>query len=86
MVLNKWIIYLLVCIGSICYGQNTAKKIPLTEVIISLEKQFNVKFSYAVEDVAKIQIEKPNATFTLNCFSREIITSVKGVFFAVFCP
>ncbi len=58
-------IYLLVFIGSICYGQNTAKKIPLTEVIISLEKQFNVKFSYAVEDVASIKIDKPNTSFTL---------------------
>ena len=65
MVLNKWMIYLLVFIGSICYGQNTAKKTPLTEVIISLEKQFNVKFSYAVEDVATIKIDKPNTSFTL---------------------
>ncbi|MFE3847819.1 carboxypeptidase-like regulatory domain-containing protein [Flavobacterium sp. LB3P45] len=65
MVLNKWLIYLLLFIGNICYGQNTAKKTPLTEVIISLEKQFNVKFSYAVEDVAIIKIDKPNASFTL---------------------
>ncbi|WP_426091337.1 TonB-dependent receptor [Flavobacterium sp. DSR3-2] len=65
MVLNKWLIYLLLCIGSFCYGQNTVKKIPLTEVIISLEKQFNIKFSYAVEDVATIRIDKPNASFTL---------------------
>ncbi|WP_091208553.1 TonB-dependent receptor [Flavobacterium xueshanense] len=65
MVLNKWMIYLLVCIGSICYGQNTAKKTPLTAVIISLEKRYNIKFSYAVEDVATIKIDKPNTTFTL---------------------
>ncbi|SFF41283.1 TonB-dependent Receptor Plug Domain [Flavobacterium xueshanense] len=58
-------IYLLVCIGSICYGQNTAKKTPLTAVIISLEKRYNIKFSYAVEDVATIKIDKPNTTFTL---------------------
>jgi hypothetical protein len=45
-----------------CYGQNTTKKKHF-EVIISLEKQFNIKFSYAV-DVANIAIEKPN-TFTL---------------------
>jgi hypothetical protein len=32
------------------------KKTLLT-VIISLEKQFNIKFSYAVEDVANIAIE-----------------------------
>ncbi|TDE44388.1 TonB-dependent receptor [Flavobacterium rhamnosiphilum] len=65
MVLNKWLIYFLLCISSICYGQNTAKKTPLTEVIISIEKQFNIKFSYAVEDVATITIDKPNASFTL---------------------
>ena len=65
MVLNKWLIFLLLCTGCMCFGQNTAKKIPLTEVIISLEKQFNIKFSYAVEDVATIKIDKPNTTFTV---------------------
>lgn len=63
--LNKWLVYLLLCISCICYGQNTAKKTPLSEVIISLEKQFNIKFSYAVEDIATIKIDKPNASFTL---------------------
>ena len=65
MELNKWLIYLLLCIGSISYGQNTSNKIPLTEIIISVEKQFDIKFSYAVEDVATIAIEKPNTSFTL---------------------
>ncbi|MFV7235687.1 carboxypeptidase-like regulatory domain-containing protein [Flavobacterium sp. ZB4R12] len=65
MMLNRWLIPLLLCFGSICYGQNTAKKIPLTEVIVSIEKQFNIKFSYAVEDVAAIVITKPNTSFTL---------------------
>ena len=65
MMLNKWLISLLLCIGCICHGQNTSKKVPLTEIIVSIEKQFNVKFSYAVEDVANIAIEKPNTSFTL---------------------
>ena len=65
MVLNKWLVLLLLCIGSICYGQNGAKKVSLTDLIVSIEKQFNVKFSYAVEDVAAIAIEKPNTSFTL---------------------
>ncbi|MFV5685056.1 carboxypeptidase-like regulatory domain-containing protein [Flavobacterium sp. GB2R13] len=65
MMLNKWLVYLLLCIGSICYGQNTAKKTALTEVIVSIEKQFDIKFSYAVEDIAAIAIEKPNPSFTL---------------------
>ena len=65
MVFNKWLFYLLTFINIFCYGQKTAKKVPLTEVIFSVEKQFNIKFSYAVEDVAKIAIEKPNPSFTL---------------------
>lgn len=65
MVFNKWLVYLLICMSCICYGQNTTKKTPLSEIIISLEKQFNIKFSYAVEDVTNIAIEKPNTTFTL---------------------
>jgi hypothetical protein len=65
MGLNKWIICLLLCIGSLCYGQNSAKKIPLTDVIVSIEKQFNLKFSYAVEDVASITIERPKTSLNL---------------------
>ncbi|MFV5687872.1 carboxypeptidase-like regulatory domain-containing protein [Flavobacterium sp. ZT3R25] len=65
MMLNKWLVYLLLCMGSICYGQNNANKIPLTEVIVAVEKQFSIKFSYAVADVAAIAIEKPDTSFTL---------------------
>ena len=65
MKLNKWLVYILLCIGSITYGQNTTKKIPLTDLIVSIEKQYNIKFSYAVEDVASIKIVKPNAALTL---------------------
>lgn len=65
MMLNKWLISLLLCIGCISYGQNTAEKVPLTEIILTIEKQFNIKFSYAVEDVANIVIEKPNTSLTL---------------------
>lgn len=55
----------MLCIGCICHGQNTTEKVPLTEIMASIEKQFNVKFSYAVEDLANIAIDKPNASFTL---------------------
>ncbi|HEY4617322.1 MAG TPA: carboxypeptidase-like regulatory domain-containing protein, partial [Flavobacterium sp.] len=65
MKLNKWLFYLLLCIGSIGYAQKTNDKIPLAAVISSIEQQFNVKFSYAVEDVAGIAVEKPAATLTL---------------------
>lgn len=65
MMLNKWLISLLLCIGCICHGQNTAQKVPLTEIMASIEKQFSVKFSYAVEDVTNIAIEKPDTSFSL---------------------
>lgn len=65
MLLNKWGIYLLLCISNFCCGQNTPQKTPLTEVIITVEKQYNIKFSYAVEDVKAVKIQIPNAAFTL---------------------
>ncbi len=58
-------LYILLCLGSVSYAQKTNDKISLTEIISSIEQQFNVKFSYAVEDVTGITIEKPAATFTL---------------------
>ena len=65
MVRSKWLVFLLLCMSCICHGQDTSKKIPLSEVIIALEKQFNIKFSYAVEDVATITIDKPKPSLTL---------------------
>lgn len=65
MKLNKWLISLLLCIGCISYGQQTSEKGALTEIIVTIEKQFNIKFSYSVEDVANIVIEKPNVSLTL---------------------
>ncbi|TDE05744.1 TonB-dependent receptor [Flavobacterium sandaracinum] len=65
MAINKWLVYLLICMSCFCNGQNTTKKTPLSEVIITIEKQFNVKFSYAVEDVAGITIDKPSNSLNL---------------------
>jgi hypothetical protein len=62
---NKWILYLLLGIGSLSYGQKGNNKIPLTQIITAIEQQFDVKFSYAVEDVSTIAIEKPATTLTL---------------------
>ncbi|SDX44956.1 TonB-dependent receptor [Flavobacterium degerlachei] len=62
---NKWILYILLCAGSICHAQKPNEKIPLSGIINSIEQQFNVKFSYAVEDVAGISIEKPATTLSL---------------------
>ncbi|MBC7748175.1 MAG: carboxypeptidase-like regulatory domain-containing protein, partial [Methylotenera sp.] len=65
MVRSKWLVFLLLCMSCICHGQDTSKKTPLSEVIIALEKQFNIKFSYAVEDVDNITIDKPKPSLTL---------------------
>ncbi|MGO4818816.1 TonB-dependent receptor [Flavobacterium sp. W22_SRS_FP1] len=65
MELNKYLLYLLLFITSITHPQKATDKIPLTAIISSIEQQFDVKFSYAVEDVAGISIEKPLATLTL---------------------
>ncbi|HJS01616.1 MAG TPA: TonB-dependent receptor [Flavobacterium sp.] len=65
MKFNKWIIYLLLVIGSFCQAQQNTNKTPLTEIIKTIEKQFNIKFSYAVQDVANITIEKPSSTLSL---------------------
>jgi hypothetical protein len=62
---NKWILYLLLSIGILSYGQKANNKIPLTQIITAIEQQFDVKFSYAVEDVSTIEIEKPANTLTL---------------------
>ncbi len=65
MKFNKYAFYLLVFVGSICTAQTNSNKTPLTAFIKSLEQQFNIKFSYAVEDIATISIEKPSKTLNL---------------------
>lgn len=63
--MNKWILYLLVCLTTIGHAQKATHKTALTIIIGTIEQQFNVKFSYAVEDVASITIEKPSTELTL---------------------
>jgi hypothetical protein len=62
---NKRILFLLLFIGTIAQAQTSKNKIALTSIISTIEKEFNVKFSYAVEDVAAILIEKPDTGLTL---------------------
>jgi hypothetical protein len=38
---------------------------PLTAVMSAIEQQFNIKFSYAVEEVVYLNIEKPATDLTL---------------------
>ncbi len=65
MKFNKWIFYFVFFVGSIGTAQTSSNKTPLTTIIKTLEQQFNIKFSYAVEDIATISIEKPSNTLNL---------------------
>ncbi|MEL1240716.1 TonB-dependent receptor [Flavobacterium flavipallidum] len=65
MKFNKWIFYLLISVGSISTAQTSSNKTPLTAIIKNLEQQFSIKFSYAVEDINTISIEKPSNAFNL---------------------
>ena len=66
MRVNKSIIYILLFISGFGYGQDNSSKLPLIEVLTSIEKQFNVKFSYAFDDVNTIFIEAPNLNLNLS--------------------
>ncbi|MFA9187504.1 TonB-dependent receptor domain-containing protein [Flavobacterium magnesitis] len=65
MQFNKWIFCLLLLVGNIGSAQKNVNKIPLTNIIKTIEKQFDIKFSYAVEDISNISIEKPSSTLNL---------------------
>jgi hypothetical protein len=63
--MNRWILYLLLFTGTFVQAQTASNKTALTAVMATIEQQFNVKFSYAVEDVVFINIEKPATDLTL---------------------
>lgn len=66
MQFNKWVLYILLCLATISHAQKATDNLPLSEIISTIEQQFNVKFSYAVEDVAGISIEKPELRYRYN--------------------
>ncbi len=47
------------------YAQKNTTKITLENYLKQIEQQFDVKFSYAVSDVANIKIQKPNTGLTI---------------------
>lgn len=51
--------------SSFCFAQKSTNKTPLIDVVKTIEKQFDIKFSYAVEDIANISIEKPSTSLNL---------------------
>ena len=59
MVNNKWAIILMILISGYCFAQNETKKVPLTNILTSVEEKFNVKFSYSSNEISKVSIEEP---------------------------
>ena len=59
MVNNKWTIILMILISGYCFAQNETKKVPLTNILTSVEEKFNVKFSYSSNEISKVSIEEP---------------------------
>ncbi|MDO7171804.1 carboxypeptidase-like regulatory domain-containing protein [Mariniflexile sp. AS56] len=62
---NKCIIYIILFVANVCFSQNNASKKPLTEIIEAVEQQFDVKFSYAFDDVANVFMEQPNPALSM---------------------
>lgn len=62
---NKWIFYLVFFISSFCFAQKSDNKKPLIDILKTIEKQYNIKFSYAVEDLNAIRIDQPSNTLSL---------------------
>ena len=62
---NKTLMVLLLFLTSSSYGQTNSKKILLTDLLLNVEKQFNVKFSYSVEDITLVYVEKPEPELNL---------------------
>ncbi|MFC4720731.1 TonB-dependent receptor domain-containing protein [Geojedonia litorea] len=62
---NKVFLYILLSVSCLGMAQTNSQTVPLEEVITVLETQFDVKVSYAVNDVKDIFIEKPDPSLTL---------------------
>lgn len=65
MQFNKWGLYIVIWVTSFGFAQKAAERIPLVTFISQIEQQFNVKFSYAVEDVNGLTIASPKSSLSL---------------------
>lgn len=61
---NFWLTCFCLVLITVSFGQTD--KLPLADYIKTLQSEFNVKFSYAVEDVANIIIIKPDTVLNLD--------------------
>ena len=62
---RNWIVYTALFFIQLSFGQANAEKLPLSELLTSIEIMFDVKFSYAFEDVANVSLEKPENNLNL---------------------
>ena len=62
---RNWIVYSALFFIQLSFGQANAEKLPLSELLTSIEIMFDVKFSYAYEDVANVSLEKPEKNLNL---------------------
>jgi hypothetical protein len=80
---NKWILVLLSFLFFNSYSQQSNPVLPLSTIIKTIEQQFNVKFSYAVEDVKNINIEAPqptlNFTETIAYLNAKVLLNFKAI-------
>lgn len=74
---------LIVLVVGNSYGQQSSTEMPLGTIIKKIEQQFNVKFSYAVEDVKNINIEAPRSslslTETINYLNAKVLLNFKAI-------
>jgi len=61
---NYWLTCFCLVLVTVSFSQTD--KLPLADYIKTLQSEFNVKFSYAVEDVANIIISKPDTVLNLD--------------------
>ncbi|WP_418263012.1 TonB-dependent receptor [Flavobacterium faecale] len=62
---NKWLIYLILIVGFCSYGQKSTTMITLENYLKHIEQEFDVKFSYAVQDVVQVKLNPPTQKMSL---------------------
>ena len=62
---RKWVVYILICCIQFGYSQDDSEAIPLVDLITSIEKKFDVKFSYAYTQVQDVSVKAPGPNLNL---------------------
>ncbi|MBD0825006.1 carboxypeptidase-like regulatory domain-containing protein [Aestuariibaculum marinum] len=62
---HKILLYLVLLVMHFGYAQN-ADEAAMSQILVKIERQYNVKFSYAPDDVANLHVEMPKPEFSLS--------------------